>query len=82
MKSITIHNFDDDLTDSLLIYAKLNGKSINQTVKDLLRKSFGLDKNKKKADFSDLCGIWSKEEAAAIDSALEDFEKIDPEDWK
>lgn len=82
MKSITIHNFDKDLSESLLAYANLNGKSINQSVKDLLRKSFGLDRNKKKADFSNFCGLWTKEEAIGIDRALKASEQVNLKDWK
>lgn len=82
MKSITIHNFDDDLAKSLLVYAKLQGTSMNQTIKGLLKKSLGLDNQKKKEDFSDLCGVLDEKEAKLIERALEDFEKIDEEDWK
>lgn len=78
MKSITIHNFDDELERSLLKYASLQGLSLNSSVKKLLRKVLGLNGGRKE-DFSDLCGVMSKKESSLINKALEDFEIIDSE---
>ncbi|OGM20400.1 hypothetical protein A2714_01640 [Candidatus Woesebacteria bacterium RIFCSPHIGHO2_01_FULL_38_9] len=40
-------------------------------------------KKTKRADFSDLSGVWTKKEADEFDRIIEDaFEKVDSEDWK
>ena len=82
MKSITIHNFDDELENSLQKYANSEKLSLNKSVKKLLRKALGLTGKEKKEDFSNLCGKMDKKEASKILEALKDFEKIDIEDWK
>lgn len=83
MKSITIHDLDKELYASLQSQATSQSTSLNKTIKQLLRKSLGLtQKRAEKRDFSKFFGVWSKKEADAIDKVLEDFEKIDEEDWK
>ncbi len=32
-------------------------------------------------DFLDLFGVWSREEAKEFNKQVDDFEKIDQEDW-
>ena len=81
MKSITIHNFDDDLEKSLINYSNHQKLSLNKSVKTLLRKALGVGELKKE-DFSAFCPAINKKEAKHLDSALKDFEKIDSEDWK
>lgn len=81
MKSITIHNFDDDLEKSLVNYSRRNDLSLNKSVKKLLRKALSIGEPKKE-DFSDLSGIINKKEAKKIVKALLENEKIDNEDWK
>ena len=81
MKSITIHNFEDDLEKSLASYSSLHKLSLNKSVKNLLRKALNVGQEKKE-DFSDLCGKINKKQAQSIMKALKVFEKIDKEDWK
>jgi hypothetical protein len=33
-------------------------------------------------EFEAMCGTWSVREKEEFDKATEDFEKIDPEEWK
>lgn len=80
MRSITIHNFEEDLEKSLINYANREGVSLNKSVKKLLRKSLGLGSIKKE-DFADICGTIDKQEAKRLMSSLADFEVIDKEDW-
>jgi len=83
MKSITIHDLDSDLYKSIQSQAMSQGISLNKTIKQILKRSLGLTKKRaEKRDFSKFVGVWSKKEADAIDKVLEDFEKIDEEDWK
>lgn len=83
MKSITVHGLDSELYTSLRSQAISQGLSLNKTIKEILRKSLGLThKRAERGDFSKFFGVWSKKEADKIEKVLEDFEKIDEEDWK
>ena len=67
--------------------AKREGISLNQAALRLLRKGAGLTDGTGGADtvgssLDHLIGSWTKQEADAIDSALEDFETIDEAIWK
>lgn len=81
MKSITIHNFDNELEKSLVDFSNQHDLSLNKSVKKLLRKALGVGEAKKE-DFSDLCGAINKKEAKRISKALLEQERIDDEDWK
>jgi len=62
MKSLTIHNIDENLANEIKKIAQREGKSINQTVKTLLQKALesGSDKDMKKTEFLDLFGVWTE----------------------
>ncbi len=84
MKSMTIHGLDDALDNLIREKAKIQGMSLNKTIKYLLEESLGLkesEKNRRKNDFLDLFGIWTKSEAKIFCQSIADFEKVDPEDW-
>lgn len=49
MKSITIHNIDDELEAIIREKSKKEGKSLNKIIQDLLRKALGI-KNTGKAN--------------------------------
>ena len=86
MKSITIHNLDDDLCERLQEQAQAHHTSLNQTIKSLLATALGgkvTDKPKHWDDFKDFVGAWTPEEAAAFDRRVADAcGQVDPEDWK
>lgn len=83
MKSITIHSIDDQLADLIKKKAEAKGASLNKTIKELLTSALGLNRIiKKRKDFSEFSGMWSEKEAEEFDKAVEDFEKIDKEDWR
>ena len=84
MKTMTIRNIPDDVAANLAAKAKAENRSVNATVVGVLTSSFApFSKPAPKADFSEFCGVWSKEKADAIEKAIdESFERIDPEDWK
>ncbi|MBN1999598.1 hypothetical protein JW935_18735 [candidate division KSB1 bacterium] len=84
MKSITIHNLDDRASEKLSEVAKAQGLSLNKTIKKILYESLGLKVGENKdhsEDFSEFFGNWSKEEGKIFEAAIQDFEKIDREDW-
>lgn len=83
MKSITIHGLDNEFYKMLRLQADSQGLSLNKTIKGMIGRSLGVDSTSaKKRDFSEFLGVWSKKEAKRIEKVLEDFEKIDEEDWQ
>lgn len=84
MISITIHNVDESLAKLLRARAQADGTSLNQTIKRLLEGALGVKPfpaNHRK-DFEKSCGMWSKAQAAELDRATADLEKVDPQDWR
>jgi len=83
MKSITIHNLNEELATELENFAKIHRMSLNKSIKELLSRALGLDKKKKKyADYSDLCGIWTEAEEAGFHERIKDMEAVDESLWK
>jgi len=83
MKSITIHGLDDSLDRIIREKAKIEGASLNKTIKKLLRESLGISTEPtKQSDFSEFLGVWSKEEFKKFEKSTKDFEKIDQADWR
>ncbi len=85
MKSITIHGLDDELDKEIREKAKNQGTSLNKTIKKLLEKALGLKSTNEpnhKDEFIDLFGTWSKEDYLEFFKSTEDFNIVEPEDWK
>jgi hypothetical protein len=85
MKSITIHGLDDQLDKLIRKRARMEGTSLNKTIKNLLKESLGIKQIKNsdhREDFVDLFGIWSKTDKQKFDAAIKDLAKIDKEEWK
>jgi hypothetical protein len=82
LKSITVHNMDPDLDRAIRQLAAKKNQSLNKTIKLLLQDSLNLLPKKKKEDFSEFCGVWSKEEYEEFEKAVEDLERIDEDLWK
>lgn len=84
MKSITIHGVGEDVEKLIRKRAKTEARSVNKVVKELIERSLGLGPRRKdnREDFADLCGVWSKEEAANFLEAVGDLERIDKDDWR
>ena len=85
MKSITIHGLDDRASEKLSEISKTHGLSLNKTIKKILYESLGLNYGGKKdhrEEFSEFLGVWSKEEGKVFESSIQEFEKVDHEDWE
>jgi hypothetical protein len=85
MKSITLHNLDDNLVELIERESKDKGISLNKTIKNLLHKALGTqpkDKAVRKEEFSDLFGVWDINQFNEFEKNTKEFEQIDPEDWK
>ena len=82
MKSLTIHNMDDEMANAIKELAEKSGLSQNKIIKKLLRKSLGLsEKRKPQQDFSEFCGLWTAAEEQTFEEAISDFEHIDETMW-
>jgi hypothetical protein len=84
VRSITIHGLEPELASRIEKRSHEQGTSLNKTIKMLLMEALGLSpKSRSRQDeFSDLFGIWSKEEAEEFNAAVGGFRTIDREDWR
>jgi len=85
MKSLTIHNIDDQLLSLLREKAKQEEKSINQMVKEIMELSVGIKRvrqNSTNSEFKDLCGVWSENDVQEFKKATKDFEAVNSSDWQ
>ena len=84
MMTMTIHA-DDAFAEALRAHARSSGKSINQTVKDLLAPILGLVKKRKgETDnpFMKFCGVLPKDASSDMNKSIKAQRKIDLEMWK
>lgn len=82
--TLTLHSMEEPLAKRLRARAKREGKSLNQMAKELLSSALGLSGAPAEEHDNGImafCGIL-KEGKEEMLKALEDFERIDPEDWK
>ena len=85
MKSITLHNLEDDRVELIERESKDSGLSLNKTIKNLLHKALGTNPKPKKIreeEFSDLLGIWDQEQLDEFSKNTKEFGKINTEDWE
>jgi hypothetical protein len=85
MKSITIHNLDDNLDLLIRKQAREKGLSLNKTIKYLLQKALGIKRDKKTDnidDYRDLFGIWDEKEYQQFEEKISEFEEVDQSDWQ
>jgi predicted transcriptional regulator len=85
MKSITIHQIDDDINKKISQLAREKKMSLNKTIKYLLRKALNLESNARevrKKELSKFLGVWNKSDLNSFKKATADFEKVSHEDWK
>ena len=84
MKSITIHGIDKETEKLITERAKSAGTSVNKTVKELLAKALGLDKERPdhRDDFLDLFGVWTEDDEREFLAAVKKLETVEPGDWQ
>ena len=68
MRSITIHGMDDELDRQIREKAAAEGKSLNKTIKGLLKQALG-GRRSRREEFVDLFGCWSAEELTEFERA-------------
>jgi len=83
---MTLRGLDSQLVAKLKEVAEREGKSVNQTVLDALRKQFGLDKARRFTevhhDLDHLFGRWDEDEFMQIQQKIDSEQRIDSELWQ
>lgn len=85
MSTLTIHALDATVEKRIRSMAKRDGRSLNQTIKELLAVSTGvrpLPESDHRAEFAEFHGIWSAEDVREFQAVTADFEKVDEADWQ
>jgi predicted DNA-binding ribbon-helix-helix protein len=82
MKSITIHNLDQNLYQELKKHASEKDLSLNKLVKKLLELQLGLKKQSKKADFSSFNQLWNDKDYQEFQETQSEFSSVNQDDWK
>ena len=82
MRHLTIRNVPGDLARRLDEEKRARGRSLNQTVLDLLSQAVGLERGRRSNGLAQLAGTWSREEHDAFEQAIAEAEQIDAELWR
>ena len=85
MSTLTIHALDPAVEKRIRSKAKRDGRSLNQTLKELLAASTGvrpLPDADHRADFAEFHGIWNVQDVREFQAATAEFEKVDQADWQ
>ena len=82
MRHLTIRNVPADLARRLEEEKRAGGRSLNQTVVDLLSQAVGLGRGRRSNGLGQLGGTWSSEEHEAFEHAVSETEQLDEELWR
>lgn len=80
MKHLTIRGVPDDLHDLLHEEKERSGKSLNQTVIDLLRERLGVDSPRRNG-LARFAGTWSQADFDDFERSIAPMEEIDRDLW-
>jgi plasmid stability protein len=81
IKALTIRNLPPSLAEALEREKRRRGKSLNQTVIDLLDQGLGT-RGARSNGLSQLAGGWSEKDLRDFERATAQFEEVDEELWK
>lgn len=81
IKALTIRNLPPGLADALEREKRHRGKSLNQTVIDLLGQGLGAT-GVRSNGLGRLAGSWSEDEFRDFEQATAPFEAVDEELWR
>jgi hypothetical protein len=85
MSTLSIHALDAVVEKRIRAKARREGRSLNQTLKDLLAVSVGANRATvadHRTDFAEFCGIWTAQDVRAFKAATSDLEVVDSADWQ
>lgn len=81
IKALTIRNLPPSLAEALEREKRRRGKSLNQTVIDLLGQGLGAE-GVRSNGLGRLAGGWSEDELRDFERATAQFEAVDEELWR
>lgn len=81
IKALTIRNLPPGIADALEREKRRRGKSLNQTVIDLLGQGLGAQ-GERSNGLGRLAGSWSEDEFQDFERATAPFEGVDEELWR
>ncbi len=81
IKALTIRNLPPSLAEALEREKRRKGKSLNQTVIDLLGQGLGAQGGVRSNGLGRLAGGWSEDEFRDFEQAMAQFETVDEELW-
>lgn len=81
MKALTIRNVPAPVAEALEREKRRRGRSLNQTVIDLLGQSLGVHGNRSNG-LGRLAGSWDEKDLDEFEQAVAPFEQIDEELWR
>ena len=85
MSTLTIHALNSAVERRIRSKASKEGKSLNQTIKELLAESVGCAKGSSRAAesaFAEFTGLWSERDQQEFEASTADLRQIDAQDWK
>ena len=85
MKSITVHNIDEQLDRLIKSRAESEGLSVNKMIKKLLEESLGVkpqSTGKNLEAFKEFSGLWSDAEVREFEKKTKDLRGVDDGDWQ
>jgi hypothetical protein len=83
MKTLTIRNVPKRLADALEREKRRRGRSLNQTVLDVLNGGLGVGTSGgRRNGLAHLAGTWSADDHEAFEAAVASTEQIDDELWR
>ena len=82
MRHLTIRNVSPELGLRLEEEKRLRGRSLNQTVLDVLSQALGVDRSRRGNGLAQLAGGWSAAEHEEFERAITGPEQIDEELWR
>jgi hypothetical protein len=83
MSYLTIRGLPPDLSKALDNEKRRRGKSLNQTVIDLLKQALNLDWTTTAGNgLEKLAGTWTQDELDRFERATAIFERTDEEHWR
>lgn len=83
MRHITVRNVPDDVAKALERRRRESGRSLNQTVIDLLRIGLGLPLHRDHDNgLGSLAGGWTDEDLEEFQRVTRPFEEVDAEMWR
>ncbi len=81
MRYLTIRNVPDEVAERLAEEKRAGGRSLNQTVIDLLARALGVDGHPRSNGLASLAGTWGPGELEEFARATRFMEEIDDELW-